>query len=102
MKLLGKVTLAVGALVVSGQALSHGHHDHGQPLTAVEQKAAEGVFSDSDVKDRELKVMAFGSRLTHCCFLAISTRFSSKRLIKTRVKPLPRLKNTTVKAMLPM
>ena len=55
MKLLGKVTLAVGALVVSGQALSHGHHDHGQPLTAVEQKAAEGVFSDSDVKDRELK-----------------------------------------------
>lgn len=55
MKLLGKVTLVVGALVVSGQALSHGHHDHGQPLTAVEQKAAEGVFSDSDVKDRELK-----------------------------------------------
>lgn len=55
MKLLGKVTLAVGALAVSGQALSHGHHDHGQPLTAVEQKAAEGVFSDSDVKDRELK-----------------------------------------------
>lgn len=55
MKLLGKVTLAVGALVMAGQAFAHGHHDHGQPLTAVEQKAAEGIFNDSDVKDRDLK-----------------------------------------------
>ena len=39
---------------MGGQALAHGHHSHGKPLTALEQKAAEGEFDDKDVKAREL------------------------------------------------
>ncbi len=39
---------------MGGQALAHGHHSHGKPLTALEQKASEGVFEDTDVKAREL------------------------------------------------
>lgn len=48
------LAMALGALLVSGQALSHAHHSHGKPLTEAEQKAAEGVFDDKDVKDRTL------------------------------------------------
>lgn len=51
----GKFALALGSLIVSGQALSHAHHSHGAPLTEVEQKAAEGVFDNSNVKDRKLE-----------------------------------------------
>lgn len=51
----GKFALALGSLLVSGQALSHGHHSHGVPLTEVEQKAADGVFDDKNVKDRKLE-----------------------------------------------
>lgn len=40
--------------VISGQAFAHAHHSHGKPLTAQEQQAAEGVFSDKDVRDRSL------------------------------------------------
>ena len=54
MKHSGKFALAVTALLIGGQALAHGHHDHGKPLTAVEQKAAEGIFNLNDVKDRPL------------------------------------------------
>lgn len=50
----GKLALALGTLVVSNYALSHDSHSHGKPLTAVEQKAAEGEFNDKDVKDRSL------------------------------------------------
>lgn len=55
MKHLGKMALVMSALLVSGQALAHGHHDHGQPLTEKEQKASEGLFEVSDVKDRPLE-----------------------------------------------
>lgn len=55
MKHLGKMVLVAGALLVSGQALAHGHHDHGQPLTEKEQKAVEGIFDVADVKDRPLE-----------------------------------------------
>ncbi|MGB9097904.1 ZinT/AdcA family metal-binding protein, partial [Erwinia sp.] len=51
----GKFALALGSLIVSGQALSHGHHSHGAPMTEVEQKAAEGVFDNNNVKDRKLE-----------------------------------------------
>lgn len=44
----------IGALLISQQALAHGTHAQGKPLSAMEQKAAEGVFADSDVKDRPL------------------------------------------------
>lgn len=49
-----QIAVALGALLVSGQALSHAHHSHGKPLSEVEQKAAEGVFDDKNVKDRSL------------------------------------------------
>lgn len=55
MKHLGKMVLVAGALLVSGQALAHGHHDHGQSLSEKEQKAAEGIFDVADVKDRPLE-----------------------------------------------
>lgn len=55
MKHLGKMVLVAGALLVSGQALAHGHQDHGQPLSEKEQKAAEGIFDVADVKDRPLE-----------------------------------------------
>lgn len=51
---ISKLALAVGTLVMSGHTLSHAHHSHGKPLTEIEQKAAEGVFDDSNVKDRNL------------------------------------------------
>lgn len=50
----GKLAVALGTLLMGGQALAHGHHSHGKPLTALEQKAAEGEFDDKDVKAREL------------------------------------------------
>ncbi|MEM6161326.1 metal-binding protein ZinT [Erwinia sp. P6884] len=38
-----------------GHTHEHGHgHSHGAPLTETELKASQGVFSDSDVKDRPL------------------------------------------------
>lgn len=49
-----KLAVALGMLLVSGHALAHGHHSHGAPLTEMEQKAAEGVFDDKNVKDRAL------------------------------------------------
>jgi len=50
----GKFAVALGALLMGGEALAHGHHAHGKPLTALEQKAAEGEFDDKDVKARDL------------------------------------------------
>lgn len=49
-----KYLVALAALAFSTQALSHGHHSHGVPLTEKEVKASNGVFEDSDVKDRKL------------------------------------------------
>lgn len=50
----GKWAMALGALFISQQVAAHGGHSHGKPLSAMEQKAAEGVFADADVKDRPL------------------------------------------------
>ncbi|SNY69982.1 metal-binding protein ZinT [Enterobacter sp. CC120223-11] len=38
-------------LLISGSALAH---SHGHSLSEAEQKAAEGIFADADVKDRPL------------------------------------------------
>ena len=54
MKYSSKMAVVLMALLGCGQALAHGHHDHGTPLTEVEQKAAEGIFTLKDVKDRPL------------------------------------------------
>lgn len=51
---IGKLSLALGALLASGYALSHDHHSHGKPMTEMEQQAAAGVFDDKNVKDRNL------------------------------------------------
>lgn len=48
-----KIAVALGALLLSGYALAHGH-SHGKPLSEMEQKAAGGVFDNKDVKDRDL------------------------------------------------
>ena len=48
-----KLAFTLGAVLVSGNALAHGH-SHGKPLTEIEQKAAEGVFDNKNVKDRSL------------------------------------------------
>ena len=37
----------------SGAAAAHGHH-HDKPQTEAQRKAAEGIFADKDVKDRQL------------------------------------------------
>lgn len=41
-------------LVLSTQAMSHGHHSHGASLSEKDVKAANGIFADSDIKDRNL------------------------------------------------
>lgn len=50
----GKISLALGALLVSGYALSHAHHSHGKPMSEVELQASKGVFDDKNVQDRSL------------------------------------------------
>jgi Zn/Cd-binding protein ZinT len=48
---IGKFAMTLGALLVSGQLFAH---SHGHQMTEAEQKAANGVFEDKDVKDRKL------------------------------------------------
>lgn len=48
---IGKFAMTLGALLVSGQLFAH---SHGHQMTEAEQKAANGVFADKDVKDRKL------------------------------------------------
>ena len=69
--MFNKITMSaisLGALLMAGQAFAHGdhahshdhahahdhEHSHGAPMTEMEKKAANGVFNDSDVKDRAL------------------------------------------------
>ncbi|MEX3019554.1 metal-binding protein ZinT [Kluyvera sp. STS39-E] len=54
MKQTIKIGVTLAGLLFGTQALAHGHHDHGKPLTEVEQKAAEGIFDLKEVKDRSL------------------------------------------------
>ena len=48
---IGKFAMTLGALLVSGQLFAH---SHGHQMTEAEEKAANGVFEDKDVKDRKL------------------------------------------------
>lgn len=48
---IGKFAMTLGALLISGQLFAH---SHGHQMTEAEQKAANGVFEDKDVKDRAL------------------------------------------------
>ena len=49
-----KLAVALGMLLFSGHALAHGNHSHGAPMSVVEEKAAEGIFDNKNVKDRAL------------------------------------------------
>ncbi|MEZ3498983.1 metal-binding protein ZinT [Pantoea sp. KPR_PJ] len=49
-----KMLLALSVMACCGQVMAHGHHSHGPALSEIEQKAAEGVFDDMNVKDRTL------------------------------------------------
>lgn len=49
-----KLGYALSALFFCAPAFAHTHHSHGIPMTEKEQKASEGLFADSDVKDRSL------------------------------------------------
>ncbi|HFZ8995954.1 TPA: metal-binding protein ZinT [Citrobacter freundii] len=51
---LEKLIVVLGVTLLSGNVLAHSHHSHGAPVTAVEQKAAEGVFDNKSVHDRPL------------------------------------------------
>ncbi|EOE7046753.1 metal-binding protein ZinT [Enterobacter hormaechei] len=48
---LAKIALTLGTLLVSGSLFAH---SHGHQMTEAEQKAANGVFEDKDVRDRKL------------------------------------------------
>lgn len=48
---IGKFAMTLGALLVSGQLFAH---SHGHQMTEAEQRAANGVFENKDVKDRAL------------------------------------------------
>lgn len=48
---IGKFAMTLGALLVSGQLFAH---SHGHAMSEAEQKAANGLFEDNDVKDRKL------------------------------------------------
>lgn len=41
----GKLAVALAALFIGGQALAHGHHSHGKPLTEVEKKRRRRAYS---------------------------------------------------------
>jgi hypothetical protein len=63
---IGKFAMTLGALLVSGQLFAH---SHGHQMTEAEQKAANGVFEDKDVKDRNcLTGTAPGSRSIRSCW----------------------------------
>ncbi|MDY1035677.1 metal-binding protein ZinT [Lelliottia sp. CFBP8978] len=47
----GKFAMTLGMLLISGQLFAH---SHGHQMTEAEEKAANGVFADKDVKDRQL------------------------------------------------
>src|SRR5690606_27736265 len=48
---IGKFAMTLAALLASGQLFAH---SHGHQMTEAEQKAANGVFEDKDVRDRKL------------------------------------------------
>lgn len=84
---LGKIALTLGTLLVSGSLFAH---SHGHQMTEAEQKAANGVFEDKDVRDRTLSDWdGPGSPFTRSCLMVRWIRFS-KRKRRRGKNPLPR------------
>ena len=97
---LHKLAVALGVFIVSAPAFSHGHHSHGKPLTEVEQKAANGVFDDTNVQNRTLVTgMESGNPFTLYCKVAnLIPSFRRKRM-QIKPKHLLKLKIIIAKVM---
>lgn len=97
---LHKLAVALGVFIVSAPAFSHGHHSHGKPLTEVEQKAANGVFDDTNVQtERSVTGMESGNPFTLYCKVAnLIPSFRRKRM-QIKPKHLLKLKIIIAKVM---
>ena len=92
-----KLAVALGVFIVSAPAFSHGHHSHGKPLTEVEQKAANGVFDDTN--ERSVTGMESGNPFTLYCKVAnLIPSFRRKRM-QIKPKHLLKLKIIIAKVM---
>lgn len=83
---IGKFAMTLGALLVSGQLFAH---SHGHQMTEAEQKAANGVFEDKDVKDRALSDWdGTGSRSIRSCSMVRWIRSLSRKRRRIKANPL--------------
>ncbi|AXF77575.1 metal-binding protein ZinT [Erwinia tracheiphila] len=48
------VAFGITLSLVSAGTFAHGGHHHGAPLSDIERQESEGIFDDSNVKDRQL------------------------------------------------
>lgn len=84
---IGKIAMTLGALLVSGQLFAH---SHGHQMTEAEQKAANGVFEDKDVKDRKLSDWdGTGNPSIRSCWTVRSIRYLRRKRRRT-TNPLRR------------
>lgn len=97
---LHKLAVALGVFIVSAPAFSHGHHSHGKPLTEVEQKAANGVFDDTNVQNRTLSDWdgVWQSVTLYCKVANLIPSFRRKRM-QIKPKHLLKLKIIIAKVM---
>ena len=56
----GKLAVALAALFIGGQALAHGHHSHGKPLTEVEKRRRRAY---STIKTSKIATGGLGGRV---------------------------------------
>lgn len=97
---LHKLAVALGVFIVSAPAFSHGHHSHGKPLTEVEQKAANGVFDDTNVQNRTLSDWdESGNPFTLYCKVANLTPSFRRKRMQIKPKHLLKLKIIIAKVM---
>lgn len=97
---LHKLAVALGVFIVSAPAFSHGHHSHGKPLTEVEQKAANGVFDDTNVQtERSVTGMESGNPFTLYCKVANLTPSFRRKRMQIKPKHLLKLKIIIAKVM---
>ena len=96
---LHKLAVALGVFIVSAPAFSHGHHSHGKPLTEVEQKAANGVFDDTNVQNRTLSDWDGVWQFTLYCKVANLTPSFRRKRMQIKPKHLLKLKIIIAKVM---
>lgn len=89
---LHKLAVALGVFIVSAPAFSHGHHSHGKPLTEVEQKAANGVFDDTNVQNRTLSDWDGVWQSVYPLYCKVANLTPSFRRKRMQIKPKHLLK----------